>query len=68
MTFIDEVNESITSYRKEYKEAGQKKMIPKWMLTKILEFIMKVFGNRVKKYVYNTNIIKYYARDKSAIY
>ena len=22
MTFIDEVNESITSYRKEYKEAG----------------------------------------------
>ena len=30
-------------------------MIPKWMLTKILEFIMKEFGNRVTKYVDKPN-------------
>ena len=30
-------------------------MIPKWVLTKILEFIMKEFGNRVTKYVDKPN-------------
>ena len=30
-------------------------MIPKWALTKILEFIMKEFGNRVTKYVDKPN-------------
>ena len=30
-------------------------MIPKWVLTKILEFIMKEFGNRVTEYVDKPN-------------
>ena len=38
-------------------------MIPKWALTKILEFIMKEFGNRVTKYVDKPNELDMGFRD-----
>jgi len=38
-------------------------MIPKWALTKILEFIMKEFGNRVTKYVDKPNELDVSFRD-----
>ena len=38
-------------------------MIPKWMLTQILKFIMKEFGNRVTKYVDKPNELDTGMRD-----
>jgi len=38
-------------------------MIPKWVLTKILEFVMKEFGNRVTKYVDKPNELDVGFRD-----
>jgi len=38
-------------------------MIPKWVVTKILEFIMKEFGNRVTKYVDKPNELDVGYRD-----
>jgi len=38
-------------------------MIPKWVLAKILEFVMKEFGNRVTKYVDKPNELDVGFRD-----